>query len=167
MSGVSQTPIESLSPIPFGEYAYPSTGGDLNQKKYFWSAECRRVGPTDVQVTVFVSRKIGITTSYPNPIDTSRPIAIDVNVTSAAGSYELTLNNIDKNLINDGYTIVDNVYGQIYRVLERYRPPNDVVIRLDKDWQGGALPGHVWVVSPPANGGRYPCIAVYQKIMRF
>ena len=144
-------------------FAYPSTN-DLNSK-YWWSAISRRINLTDVQVTVFVSRKVGATATYFNAIDPSRPVAVDVNVSGAAGNYELTIND-NKNLINDGYTIVDDATGQIYRVLERYLPPNDTIIKLDRPWQGGTT-GDVWVVPPPVNGGRYPCIGVYQKIIRF
>ena len=147
------------------EHAYPSTPtSDPNSRQYWWSAVCRRVDINDVQVTVFVSRKVGATTTYSNAIDPSRPVAVDVNVFSAVG-YELTIGADQKNYINDGYTIVDGVSGQIYRVLERY-PSNDTVIKLDKSWQG-TPPSKVWVVSPPATGGRYPCIGVYQKVMRF
>jgi prepilin-type N-terminal cleavage/methylation domain-containing protein len=148
------------------EHSYPSTPTAVpNYKQYWWSAICRRVDINDVQVTVFVSRKAGATTTYPNPIDSSRPVAMDVNVFGVVG-YELTIGTDQKKYINDGYTIVDGTSGQIYRVLERY-PSNDIVIKLDKSWQGGAPPLKVWVVPPPVNGGRYPCIGVYQKVMHF
>ena len=68
-----------------------------------------------------------------------------------------------KVLINDGYTIIENTTGQIYRVLERYAQQDDTIL-LDQDWRGG---DSVWVVPPPASGGRYPCIGVYQKVIRF
>ena len=42
--------------------------------------------------------------------------------------------------------------------------PNIVV--LDRNWQRGA-PGSVWVVPPPVGGGKYPGIAVYQRVMSF
>jgi len=143
-------------------FTYPSTN-DLNSK-YWWSAICRRVSPSDVQVTVFVSRKVGITTTYLNTIDPDRPVAVLVPVTLSG--MDLQVNAANKNKINDGYTIVDNIYGQIYRVLERYGPNLDL-LRLNETWQGGAVTPGVWVVSQPVNGGRYPCIAVYQKIMHF
>jgi len=58
-----------------------------------------------------------------------------------------------------------NATGRIYRVMERYAPPNDNIVLLDGDWPGG--PGNVWVVPPPTGAGRYPCIAIYQKEIRF
>jgi len=168
--------------LPFGidpnEFAYPSTGPDITQKKYFWSALCRRVDLTAqlVQVTVFVSRKIGEGGGYRvrnsdgtlNPVGSFYPIPIAV-VVSQAGPDELSIvEPVEKTFINDGYTIVDNETGQIYRVLERYAgaPPIDQVIKLDRPWRGGPT-GSVWVVPPPVNGGRYPCIAIYQKVIRF
>ena len=168
------------------EFAYPSIGTDISEKKYFWSALCRRVivGPTTpptrlVQVTVFVSRKIGsVATYWVRNQDTgtfapigSYPMPIDVEVSQISpDANELTINFVDpveKTFINDGYTIVDDETGQIYRVLERYASPEDDRIRLDRPWRGGVLPGSVWVVPPPVNGGRYPCIAIYQKVIRF
>lgn len=166
--------------IDLNEFAYPSTGTDISEKKYFWSALCRRVDLTTelVQVTVFVSRKIGSGTTYwVRNQDTgtfepmgSYPMPIDV-VVSQIGPDELSIINPDeKTFINDGYTIVDDQTGQIYRVLERYAAPDDNRIRLDRPWGPGIIPGkvwRVWVVPPPVNGGRYPCIAVYQKVIRF
>jgi type II secretory pathway pseudopilin PulG len=138
------------------DFAYPSTA-DVMQKKYYWSALCRRVrvGSPDVQVTVFVCRKAGPDFSPPVP----------VSVSPGPSNRELQIGG-DKRLINDGYTIVDDQTGRIYRVLERY-PSNDTVILLDRDWEGPGAPSWVWAVPPPASGGRYPCIAVYQKVIEF
>ena len=179
LSYINQTPLEIVSPVPSDEFAYPSTPtSDPNSKRYWWSAICQRIDLNDVQVTVFVSRKTGaskfnalISLLPPPPVFTTagRPVAVPVEVKGTAGDYELTIteNVGNKTWINDGYTIVDYAFGQIYRVLERYPTPNDAVIKLDKPWQGGALPGYVWVVPPPVGGGRYPCIAVYQKVINF
>lgn len=157
------------------EYAYPSTSStDPYTKKYWWSAIFRRIDANDVEATIFVSRKAGVASTYlvgggPPDFDLRRPDAIPVGV-GVISSYELSITNAtQKSYINDGYTIVDDTTGQIYRVLERYLPPNDSIIRLDKPWQApplGITPS-VWVISPPVNSGRYPCIGVYQKVMRF
>jgi len=67
--------------------------------------------------------------------------------------------------VNDGYTIVDNQTGWVYRVLQRDAgAPNTII--LDRVWRS-ALADSVWVVPPPVGGGRGPCIAVYQKMIRF
>ena len=53
------------------EYDYPSAV-TTDDKNYSWSAICRYVGGasgTDVQVTVFVSRKAGTLAKYWNPVD--------------------------------------------------------------------------------------------------
>jgi hypothetical protein len=161
------------------EFSYPSTPStDPYSKKYWWSAIFRRVDVNDAQVTVFVSRKVGVAGQYhvanisdPN-FDPNRPDAIGVGVSGVTGSYELTfIDPSTKPFINDGYTIVDNATGQIYRVLERYRS-NDTVIKIDRAWRPDLAPslvvsGAVWVVPPPVGGGRYPCIGVYQKVMHF
>jgi prepilin-type N-terminal cleavage/methylation domain-containing protein len=161
------------------EFEYPST--DTNEpNQYCWSALCRRVGlgPNRlVQVTVFISRKVSPILVYPDPNGggtVNRPMPVRVNVSGIAGNNELTITG-DKTFINDGYTIVDDATGRIYRVLERYKAPDDNTILLDRDWQGGSS-GSVWVVpppviwnppNPPVIHGRYPCITVYQKVIRF
>jgi prepilin-type N-terminal cleavage/methylation domain-containing protein len=163
------------------EFAYPSDPCiDFSQKQYFWSALCRRVDfdPNRlVQVTVFVSRKVSPNLEYycPAPsgeVDwltpdvTDRPVPVKVRV-FVTGINELTIAKSNENpFINDGCTIVDDATGRIYRVLERYKPPNDSIILLDRNWEGNP-PNAVWVVPPPVTYGRYPCIAVYHKLIRF
>jgi prepilin-type N-terminal cleavage/methylation domain-containing protein len=171
--------------LPTNEFSYPSTPTtEPYLKKYWWSAIIRRISLTDVQVTVFVSRKVGaasqyltdIDANYPQYYDANKPEAVAVAVSGTTGEYELTItDNNRKNYINDGYTIVDDATGQIYRVLERYPYPNpsNDKIKLDRPWRPDLplllfVSDRVWVVSPPqTGGGRYPCIGVYQKIMRF
>lgn len=161
-----------------GEFAYPSDPAiNISQKQYFWSALCRRVGTGTglVQVTVFISRKANPNLMYyqqsggPNV----RPVPVRVGVNSVAGpghEDELSIiNDPEKMFINDGYTIVDDATGRIYRVLERYKSPDNTIL-LDSHWEGGSI-GAIWVVPPPAVGGsphgRYPCIAIYQKVIEF
>ena len=177
---VSTIPNDSfaiLVNLPPNEFSYPSTPStEPYTKKYWFSAIFRRVSVSDVQAIVFVNRKVGATGQYvvgtgPD-FDANRPDSIQIAVSGTTGSYELAITNpIEKPFVNDGYTIVDGNTGQIYRVLERYRN-NDTVIKLDRPWRPDLPPlqpitGSVWVTSPPATGGRYPCIGVYQKIMRF
>jgi len=165
------------------EFSYPSDPNvGISDRQFYWSALCRlpegNYLPNDpnrlVQVTVFVSRKIGTYSTYPGPPDGGGlpvvwPMPVRVEVSGILGSEMLTVNNpLQKVFINDGYTIVDDENGQIYRVLERDTPPNDAVLRLDRAWNPGSiLPDAVWVVPPPINGGRGPCIAIYQRVIRF
>jgi hypothetical protein len=162
-----QTRFESLRIIPAIEFAYPSTKMPA-ERHYFWSALCRPVysGSDNrlVQVTVFVSRKTGTTTTYQG--GAGRPVPAQVGVTGAAGGYILSIID-DVTFINDGYTIVENGSGDIYRVVERGADPagpEQITLAGDKPWQGGDL---VWVVPPPVGGGKNPCIAVYQRLIRF
>ena len=67
--------------------------------------------------------------------------------------------------INGGRTIADSQTGRLYRVLQRDADAPNIIV-LDRIWQGG-LSNSVWVVPPPVGGGRYPCIAIYQKVIRF
>jgi len=170
------------------EFTYPSDPRiHISEKKYYWSALCKSVDPTTrlVQVTVFVSRRIGSGATYWRREPVTRvldpigwyPVPVDVNLVQIGpDANEISIIDVipgdvdERTFINDGYTILDDETGQIYRVLERYAAPDDDRIRLDRRWGPGIVLGkewRVWVVPPPANGGRYPCIAIYQKVIRF
>ncbi len=183
LSDAGQTPFEVIVPSAAdSEFAYPSTPTtDPNSKKYWWTALCRKADSNplsrDVQVTVFVSRKTGIMSSYLTPsgtTDSARPRAVSIGFTPVAPTptYELALSLNDRMFISDGYTIVENTTGQICRVLDRTDNPTGGVIKIDRPWSS-ATGGNMWVVPPSGWGnpfvpnGRYPCIAVYQKVIRF
>lgn len=155
--------------VDSNEFAYPSDPNiNISDKQYYWSALCRRVDPDPnsrlVQVTVFVCRKIGSGTMY-RGMPGNWPVPALVGIPSVPGPYTLQIEPGKEAFINDGYTIVDNVSGQIYRVLERDAVMPDRII-LDRPWLGGAT-GSVWVIPPPIGGGRYPCMAIYQRVIRF
>jgi prepilin-type N-terminal cleavage/methylation domain-containing protein len=167
--------------LPPNEFTYPSTPTTQPySKQYWWSVIFRRINLTDIQTTVFVNRKVGVASQYivgsdpnaPGIFDSNRPDAIVVGISGTTGGYDLTITDVtQKNYINDGYTIVDDATGQIYRVLERY-PANDMVLRLDKPWRPDLPPsqlitGSVWVASSPVSSSRYPCIGIYQRVIRF
>lgn len=162
--------FESLNPIAADEFAYPSTK-TIGEKQYYWSALCRSVRSDStnrlVQVTVFVSRKVGSATTYPGGTTKPVPIQIGVSALSGAGNEnQLTITTPDEQaFINGGCTIADNRTGLLYRVVER-----DVdapgVITLGKAWQDN-LTDSVWVIPPPIGGGKNPSIAVYQKLIGF
>ncbi|MFC1676852.1 hypothetical protein ACFL3G_07315 [Planctomycetota bacterium] len=156
-----------------------------NSRQYYWSAICRRTATNSesVQVTVFVCRKIGSGTKYwvrdTDPSsdellesDFPRPVYVKVDPTTGA-SDELEIKDMvesddaieEKTFINDGYLIVDDQSGRIYRVQERYVDSADNRVLLERNWVGSS--NMVWVVPSPVNGGRNPCIGVYQRIIRF
>jgi len=165
------------------EFTYPSTDTDMLQKHYYWTALCRDTNSPSgrlVQVTVFVCRKASPNLRYYDPDDEERedvvdwpmPVRVAVKKEGLANN-ELEIVNTgglnipdERPFINDGYMIVDDETGRIYRVLERYAPPDDNKVLLDRNW-GGGINGSVWVVPPPVGGGRGPCIGVYQNVIRF
>ena len=164
------TPFEALNTIAVEEFTYPSITS-LASKQYYWSALCRQVcsDPTNrlVQVTVFVSRKVGNNTTYPGGAQRPVPIQVGVSIVGGAGNEnKLTINIAgEQTYISNGSTIADNQTGQLYRVLRR-DPAVPNVILLDRAWLGTAN-GSVWAVPPPVGGGRYPCKAIYQKVIIF
>ena len=160
-----QVPFTTLNTIPIEEYAYPSTK-IISDKQYYWSAICRPVSQHIIQVTVFISRKIG-NLSYPG--GSAIPMPIEVPVTSIAGignENKLTINSADQqSFINNGSVIVSNQTGRLYRVLQRDAiSPN--IITLDSPWLESSNDS-VWIIPPSIGGSKYPCIAIYQKEIRF
>ncbi len=164
------TPLEALNTIAAEEFAYPSIAS-LTEKQYYWSALCRQVGsdPANrlVQVTVFVSRKVGNSTMYPGGSQKPAPIKVDVSTIAGAGNEnKLTISVAGEEIfINSGSTIADNQTGRLYRVWQR-DPAFPNIIVLDRPWMEEPN-SSVWVVPPPVGGGRYPCIVIYQKVIRF
>jgi hypothetical protein len=161
-----QERIETVSPIPPEEFAYPSTKTTAN-KQYYWSALCRKTTDGLVQVTVFVSRKIGSNDYQRSAFQEGSeiPVPIEVVVFSVLNENLLTIAVPNQfSFINNGYTIVTNLTGRLYRVLERDADAPDTLI-LDKPCLESE--SIVWVVPPPVGGGRNPCIAIYQQIIRF
>lgn len=162
-----QARFDSVSFVQPFEFAYPSTK-TLADKQYYWSALCRPVysgaGSRIMQVTVFVSRKLGNTTAYVG--GTAWPVPVQVGVSGTVGDTIITITD-NITYINDGYTIVENSTGNIYRVVERGADPafpEQITLASDKPWQGG---DSVWVIPPPVGGGKNPCIVVYQKLISF
>jgi Tfp pilus assembly protein PilV len=156
------------------EFTYPSAGTDISQKRYCWSALCRLTNDPNsnldplVEVTVFVCRKTGANLRYREPpngigrINWPRPVRISVSDVVGRDN-ELRITGGDERFITDGCRIVGDETGQRCRVLERYATDDDTIL-LDADWEGG---NRAWVVPPPVNGGRNPCIAVYQRTISF
>jgi prepilin-type N-terminal cleavage/methylation domain-containing protein len=185
--------LMTLPPRAFENFlAYPSqplaTG---EQKQYYWSAICRVVDPDErnVQVTVFVNRRVGTLLTYwqRNPAD---PCAILPNAAIPSAVWvwgvpyaqaqsegrELVIDVTElpsvplENFVNDGDTIVDGMTGERYRVLERrprLNPGSDPVIVVLDRAMSTVNRRKVWVVPPPVGGGRNPCIGVFQKEIRF
>jgi hypothetical protein len=154
-------------------------------RQFYWSALCRNAGNGYAQVTVFVNRKIGSSMVYWHRTDIAVPIEpnafgpepVCFEVGPGQRDDEISVIDSDdaadpdeQDLIGQDSTIVDDKTGQIYRVIEQYvSNGNIIIIRLDRSWQDviNNPPAMVWVVPPPVDGGRKPCIAVYQRVIKF
>ncbi len=169
---------------------YPSADISLERSRYHWSALCRRSGVREVHVIVFVSRRAGAGARYlthesnwnlPNygqavlisdQDDWPVPVRVMVDRDGDPPTSRLIIyEESEEHYISTGSTIVeDHVTGRIYRVLERIYDgvAEVIVIVLDRDWEGPATGGYVWVVPPAVTstsptvrvGGRYPCVRV-------
>lgn len=182
------------------ETFYPSTVLSAAEKqRYHWSALCRRVGLKEVQVTVFVSRKTSNINNYrtwtcnavntaftagqsgqwPSPIkvsvlyDASQPRQLTFNSEDAVNKeWDSAADNVSR-FFNEGFTIIDDQTGQVYRITE-YEDSDDDLIRdtlvLDRNWEPNVTAGsaeYIWVVPPAVNSDRYPCVGVYQRVLYF
>ena len=153
------------------EFAYPAMEPN-GTSQYYWSALCRKVNNISsdrtVQVIVFVSRKRGAGLTYNNNAS-SMPVPVEVSVGLGTSNNKLNITNTgDEGLILSGCTVVDNVTGQMYRVIERSNDTGTEVVTLDRNWDNGTpAPNKVWVVAPPDGGGADPVIAVFQKLIKF
>jgi len=183
--------ISDVALSVWDEFLYPSATMPAGQdNNYHWSALCRRMGAKDVQVTVFVNRKIGsgagfygydsalVPTIPPVPYnDWPMPVRVEVN---REDSKILTIDtagvwsNTALEFFDDGYMIVDDLTGNKYRVLEV--DPLSGTLKLQGDWVGDLtavppltypVPTLIWVVPPAVGSDRYPCVGVYQKVIRF
>lgn len=164
------------------EYDYPSAI-TVDDKNYSWSAICRYVGSpnvTDVQVTVFVSRKAGSGAKYwyrddlAEPLtQTPRPMPVKISVTILdAQTFRINAtapSNLENDFVVSGSVLVIDGSGNRYTVLSRnVVGTTEVQVEVDKDlsmwinWEGP-----VWVVPPAVGGSRNPCIGVYQKTITF
>ncbi len=165
--------VAARGPVPAEEFAYPSTPVDISEKQYYWSALCRRIysypASRLVQVVVFVTRKTASAASYQGGAGRPIPMRVLISATAVSNVLEMRIPT-SKTWVNDGCTIVDDETGQIYRVLQRRDAGPGAfpgaTIELDRPWEG-RLAATIWVVPPPIGGGRDPCIAVYQKVIRF
>ena len=90
-------------------------------------------------------------------------------------SLTVTVAQVEE-FFDDGYTIVDDFSGRLYRILEVNRSTGALVLTEDWRWRGydsdplnppASQMGLIWVVPPAVNSDRYPCVGVYQKIIRF
>jgi prepilin-type N-terminal cleavage/methylation domain-containing protein len=182
------TSTELLDPL-WDDFQYPSSMTlDPQDRNYHWSALCRRIGAKEVQVTVFVTRKIAAgaqfrswdynpsTPGYSVNSDSPWPKPVPVNVTYdplklkelqvVDGPGSLLAPN-SKYFFDDGYTIVDNYSGTKYRVLEIDHATG--ILKLQEPWVDNGLPTNevIWVVPPAVGSDRYPCVGVYQKTIYF
>lgn len=151
------------------EFTYPSNNFDIAQKQYFWSALCRETNGDNspVQVTVFVCRKAGRASRFyevNGGTNGNWPVPCKIGVQDLTNNRLQIINSNERTYINDDYTIIDDQSGQICRVVRRLPVPDDDKVQLDRDWTGG---NEAWVVPPAVGGGRNPCIAVYQKLVKF
>ena len=112
-----------------------------------------------------------------------RELVIDLSgVMNMSWDNNLKRTGVVYNFIVEGSTILNNRDGKIYRVVEMKDVDGDniretIVLQQDWEWIGyDANPlnppttaqwATIWVVPPAVGSDRYPCVGVYQKVIRF
>lgn len=169
--------------IDASEFLYPSDSSA--SQNYNWSAIFRRSDANDIsqtQVTVFVNRKLSSAivfyeqdtdyTPKKNVTSNDPPKPILLGITGTQGSEkkiievstsEYETDDTLASYVTDKSVILNGSDGKIYRVVDIDAENN--LLFIDKSWEGPVY--GFWVVPPPVNGGRYPCVGVYQKIINF
>jgi hypothetical protein len=195
--GLYGTPDDVYVDSAWDEFLYPSFMNSGEEQKYHWSALCRRTDLKDVQVTVLITNKTFAGMSYHAfqydgtdyvPSQTGpwpSPVRVSVSFDAAAGQEKILRLADDsyytaaeaQAFFGEGFTIVDDYSGRIYRVLEvkDVDDPADGVMDLVlyDDWQPDpavtVFPHMetVWVVPPGVGSDRYPCVGVFQRVIRF
>jgi hypothetical protein len=158
------------------------------EKRYSWSALCRSIGTAkDFQITVFVSRKAAAGAKFPSPmkpmdtafdIDYPKPIRITRVVTSSPPGFftnEIDIVPAETTLakcVVAGSIIIDNKTGLRMTVLTREQA--DSVTDYDRRRliladavEEASLGNSFWVIPPARNGGKSPCIGIYQRVIGF
>ena len=161
-------------------FMYPSLGNPDGRAVYCWSALCRKpedVNDGFVQVTVFVCRKSG-QGPYRGPDDSRNeapyPVPIRISLWELIEGdpnriETITPRSRHEDLIIEDSIIVPHNTGKLIRILTRTKDYRDrIAFDLTEpapftDFAGTAI----WVIPPAPGGSRYPCIAVYQKVMKF
>lgn len=182
--------VSSYSSIemPLSEKYYPSTSDLAEEKKYLWSAIFKFANVDDKnqrQITVFSSRMVTNGLKYFEPDNSlsasngypvgdqgtiPKPIKLGIQSISVSNKKEIKVassyfsGTTFSDYITDESVIVDDITGNIYRVVE-VDVPNETFY-IDKDWQGSSY-SSFWVVPPPVGGGKYPCVGVYQRLISF
>jgi hypothetical protein len=120
----------------------------------------RKTGPTDY-----------VLDAGNNLLLTIIPNSANLNFTIPSDTTKL------RNYLNPGCFVLDDSTGEIYRIIERTETVATGAITLDrtvipKNFDPTESPSSrshhkVWVVPPAVGSGRNPCIAVYQKVIKF
>ena len=128
------------------EYRYPSVR-DETLKQYYWTAIGRRISGSDLnEVTVFVMRQGALS----NAIAGQSILSLPLKSTAWA---------VDPNIM-DGMSVVSDDTGDLLRASVT-RGTIDVTL-----WPRSVNePTAVWFMEP--SDGRNPCVAVFQRKIRF
>jgi len=109
-----------------------------------------------------------------------QPVRVEVLAVPNVENEIQIVQSQEKYLINDGDLLIDDYSGELFRGLERYPPPDDDIVLLDKKWYepAGVNNYYMWVAVPAAApgssgsgniqlSGKSPCVGIYQKVIRF
>jgi prepilin-type N-terminal cleavage/methylation domain-containing protein len=166
--------MNKLAIMDHNEFSYPSVDPcSTYLRQYYWSALCKRTDPCEYQVTVFVARKTNpsLVYYYPSavPPTVDRPRLIEIQVDTVTGNSDLTVHTAaEAKYVNPPTAVLDDATGKIYQVIDRKQVGVNQVVTLDRPWEDATSTNSlIWLIPPPASGGKNADIEVYQEIIRF
>ena len=176
----------SAADLSWKEFLYESNEDSDRQRVYHWSALCRKLSDNEVQVTVFVTRKVAPNiqfrssenlgagplpaTSQPWPSPVTLPLRYDEGNPKELKIVTLLWGD-EYDFFSAGTVLVDDRSGKLYYVQETQDNDGDgrretLVLRAPYVPPEAGDNFRFWVIPPGIGSPRNPVIAVRQKVMR-
>ncbi len=186
----------SIKDISWSEFLYPSDDNIGQPRVYHWSALCRALDDKQVQITVFVTRKVAENIQFRSTINSgvgplpgslqAWPSPVVVSLKYDGTPRELKIGVLlwgdEHEFLNGGMVLLEDRTGRLYTIEQVRDSDGDgqrETLVLSQPWQ---WPGYelnpdappaaaqtnlrFWVVPPGIGSSRNPVIAVRQKVMR-
>lgn len=171
--------------LSWKEFLYESNEDSNRQRVYHWSALCRKLSDNEVQVTVFVTRKVAPNIQFRSsenlgagPLPATNqpwPSPVTLRLGYEGNPKELKIVTLlwgdEYDFFSAGTVLVDDRSGKLYYVQETQDRDGDglretLVLREPYVPPEAGDSFRFWVIPPGIGSPRNPVIAVRQKVMR-
>jgi len=168
---------------------YPSLDEGVEEAKYNWQAVCRYVDDDSIRAVIFVNRKAGDVSRFPQPetdpsepdygyavpvtgpVISLRPMPVKVDLIRRGDLlYEMEIDTAADWYIVEGSKLLRNSNGAIINVTEKEGAEVTIDYLIHTDdiaINDTANPLVAWVVPPAYGSGRDPCVGVYPRQINY